>query len=89
MREMASDDLPERWQRIWETMNVGGGGTTGNTGPSLQEWLEEVYFEDQENPDLTGEDITRLGQIIGKLLRFEPATRAPARQVLDDPWFNE
>lgn len=39
--------------------------------------------------DLTREDIARLGQIIGKLLQFEPSARASARQVLDDPWFNE
>ncbi|OJD24178.1 CMGC/SRPK protein kinase [Blastomyces percursus] len=89
MREVASDDLPERWQGLWHTMNAGDGITTGNTGLNLQEWLEEVYFEGQENPDLTREDIVRLGQIIGKLLQFEPSARASARQVLDDSWFNE
>ncbi|EFQ98010.1 CMGC protein kinase [Nannizzia gypsea CBS 118893] len=65
------------------------GRATENTGPSLQEWLEEVYFEGQECPDLTRGDIVRLGQIIGKLLQFEPSARASVRQVLDDPWFNE
>ncbi|OJD15291.1 CMGC protein kinase [Emergomyces pasteurianus Ep9510] len=89
MREMASDDLPKRWQGIWDTMNAGDGRATENTGPSLQEWLEEVYFEGLESPDLTREDIVRLGQIIGRLLQFEPSARASARQVLDDPWFNE
>ncbi|EDN07449.1 conserved hypothetical protein [Histoplasma mississippiense (nom. inval.)] len=57
MREMASDDLPERWQGIWDTMNAGDGRATENTGPSLQKWLEEVYFEGLESPDLTREDI--------------------------------
>ncbi|EGC43880.1 protein kinase [Histoplasma capsulatum var. duboisii H88] len=89
MREMASDDIPERWQGIWDTMNTGDGRATENTGSNLQEWLEEVYFEGLKSPDLTREDIVRLGQIIGKLLKFEPSARASARQVLDDPWFNK
>ncbi|KAG5301304.1 protein kinase [Histoplasma ohiense] len=37
MREMASDDIPERWQGIWDTMNTGDGRATENTGPNLQE----------------------------------------------------
>lgn len=86
---MASDDIPERWQGIWDTMNTGDGRATENTGSNLQEWLEEVYFEGLKSPDLTREDIVRLGQIIGKLLKFEPSARASARQVLDDPWFNK
>ncbi|PGH28484.1 CMGC/SRPK protein kinase [[Emmonsia] crescens] len=89
MQQMTSDDLPERWQGIWDTMNAGDIRITENTGPNLHEWLEEVYFEDLKSPDLTREDIVRLGQIIGKLLQFEPSARASARQVLDDPWFKE
>jgi len=86
---MASDDLPERWQKMWDTMNVGEDTITESAGSPLQEWLEEVYFDGRRSPDLTREDIARLGHIIGLLLRFEPSTRASARQVLDDPWFNE
>lgn len=62
---------------------------TENTGLNLQEWLEEVYFDDQPSPDLTREDIVRLGHVVGRLLHFEPSARASARQVLNDPWFNE
>lgn len=85
---MASDILPERWEEIWETINAGA-GKTERSGPKLQEWLEEVYFDGSRRQDLTREDIVRLGQIIGKLLKFEPSARASAREVLDDPWFNE
>ncbi|PGH01512.1 hypothetical protein GX51_05199 [Blastomyces parvus] len=89
LREMATDDLPERWQEKWNTMNAGDGMTTESCGSNLQEWLEEVYFDGRPSPDLIREDIGRLGQIIGRLLHFEPSARASARQVLNDSWFNE
>ncbi|KAJ5309333.1 uncharacterized protein N7443_001794 [Penicillium atrosanguineum] len=89
MHEMASDDLPKRWQKIWDTMDKGDDVTAESPGPNLQEWLEEVYFDGRQSPDLTREDIERLGKLIGRLLCFEPLARASARQVLDDPWFNE
>jgi len=60
-----------------------------DTGLNLQKWLEEVYFGGPHNPDLTKDDILRLGLNIGKLLYFEPSARASAREILDDPWFQE
>jgi hypothetical protein len=86
---MVTDDLPERWKEKWDTMNAGNGIAIESTGPNLQNWLEEVYFDSRLIPDLTREDIVRLGHIIGRLLHFEPSARASARQVLNDPWFNE
>ena len=65
------------------------GIATEDPEPNLQEWLEEVYFDSPQNPDLTREDIAKLGQIIGRLLCFEPSARASARQVLEDPWLNK
>ena len=59
-----------------------------STAPNLQEWLEELYFDSPHSPDLTKEDIARLGQIIRSLLLFEPSARASAKQVLEDPWFD-
>ncbi|CAG8068674.1 unnamed protein product [Penicillium nalgiovense] len=89
VREMATDELPERWQHEWNTRNTGDVMPTESTGPNLQEWLEEVYFDSPLSPDLTREDIVRLGRIVGRLLHFEPSARASAKQVLDDPWFSE
>lgn len=89
MRELASDDLPGRWQAMWDTMNSKEVIPTGDVGLNLQEWLEEVYFDGRQKADLTKEDIGRLGRIIGRLLHFEPSARASARQILEDPWFNE
>ncbi|CAG8018054.1 unnamed protein product [Penicillium olsonii] len=87
MRDMASDDLPRRWHEIWNGMD--GDEDIVEPGPNLQEWLEEVYFGDTKEHDLTAEDIARLGQIIARLLRFEPNARVSAREVLDDAWFHE
>jgi hypothetical protein len=87
MQEMASDDMPERWQGMLGRMNVGSGDES--TGLDVQKWLEEVYLGGPHNPNLTRDDIVRLGQIIGKLLHFEPSARASARRVLGDAWFNE
>jgi serine/threonine-protein kinase SRPK3 len=70
-------------------MNKGDEVTAESPGPNLQDWLEEVYFEGRQNPDLTREDIVRLGSIIKRLLCFEPWARASARQILEDPWFND
>lgn len=89
MRGVASDDLPERWQATWEKMYAEDDIAREGTGHNLQEWLEEVYFGGPQRPDLTREDIERLGQIVGRLLHFEPSARASARQILESPWFNE
>lgn len=85
MCELASDDLPQRWRGTLDTMNEGS--SDEDTGLNLQKWLEELYFGGPPNPDLTRDDISKLGLIIGKLLCFEPSARASARQILDDPWF--
>ncbi|EKV16882.1 Protein kinase [Penicillium digitatum PHI26] len=89
MQEMASDDLPNRWHEIWDKMNGDNDELTDNPAPTLQEWLEELYFGSPQSLDLTREDIVSLGRIIGKLLRFELSARASAKQALDDPWFDE
>ena len=66
-----------------------GGVVAESSGPGLQEWLEKMYFDGERKEDLTNQDITKLGQIIRKLLHFEPSARASAREILDDPWFRD
>ncbi|CAG7926198.1 unnamed protein product [Penicillium olsonii] len=87
MRDMASDDFPRRWHEIWNGMD--GDEDIVEPGPNLQERLEEVYFGGTQEPDLTEEDIARLGQVITRLLRFESNARVSAREVLGDAWFHE
>jgi hypothetical protein len=88
----------KRWQAtsyllngiiVWDTTKEKDSGTPEPPGYGLQEWLEGVYFDGAQKQNVTPEDITRLEQAIGKLLYFEPCARAPAREVSDDPWFNE
>lgn len=89
MIEMASDDLPERWSEIWDTMEKDDAVISESPGLNLQEWLEELYFDERRTPDLTRDDIGSLGKLIARLLCFQPSARASAKQILDDPWFNE
>ena len=88
MLETASDELPERWQQKWRTMN--SAWTGDETENSLQEWLEETYFDGMmRREDLTREDIVKVGALVRRLLRFEPSTRASAQEILEDPWFRD
>lgn len=85
MIEFAADDLPNRWQEKWQAM--GKSPSSQDSACTLQEWLEEVYFDEDKRSEFTKRDIAKLGELIGQLLVFEPISRAAARQILDDPWF--
>ncbi|PYI03357.1 kinase-like protein [Aspergillus sclerotiicarbonarius CBS 121057] len=87
MQQITNEALPERWQDIREKLP--GGAIMESSGPGLQEWLEQVYFDGEQNADLTKEDIVKLGQIIQRLLRFEPSARASVKELLNDPWFRD
>jgi hypothetical protein len=86
IQEMVSDTIPERWRDSTDIFD--GEFTAEPSRSTLQEWLEEMYFDGERKEDLTKEDIVKLGQIIGKLLRFEPS-RASVRDILNDPWFGQ
>ncbi|CAO2651848.1 Nn.00g001310.m01.CDS01 [Neocucurbitaria sp. VM-36] len=87
MLETASDEFAKRWQKKWQTME--STWTGDKTGISLQEWLEETYFDGVRKEDLTREDIVKVGALVRRLLRFEPSTRASAEEILQDPWFSD
>lgn len=84
IQEMISDTLPERWQNEWNAMK---GRASCETGVTLQAWLEETYFDEDKKQDFTTQDIKMLGGIVARTLRFEPSTRASARDILNDPCF--
>jgi serine/threonine-protein kinase SRPK3 len=84
MFETASDRLPERWQQKWQAMD--SARAENETENNLQEWLEETYFDGVRREDLTRGEIVKVGALLGRLLLFEPSTRASAQEILQDPW---
>ncbi|KAL2793418.1 hypothetical protein BJX66DRAFT_306132 [Aspergillus keveii] len=85
MREMATNNPPERWQEMADTIYKIDEAAEESPGPNLQEWLHDVYFGKPLSPELSREIIEKLGQIIARLLCFEPSARASAREVLQVP----
>jgi len=85
MLEMANDELPERWRQTWRAMDSASPGE--KSGYTLQEWLEEMYFDGERNDDLTQEDILKVGKLVRSKLQFEPFKRALAKEMLKDSWF--
>lgn len=87
MLEMIDDELPRRWQEAWRVMDLASSAEL--SGYTLQAWLEESFFAYKECVDLSREDVGRLGKVINIMLRFDPASRAPAEEFLQDPWFDD
>ncbi|KAH9891394.1 protein kinase-like domain-containing protein [Xylariomycetidae sp. FL2044] len=85
MIETASDELPSRWQAKWRTMQKDAPET--DEVWSLQEWLEEVYFNNDKQVEFTREEIVRIGAAIARMLKFEPSLRATASEILAQDWF--
>lgn len=85
MLETAKDDLPDRWEKAWHAMK----DTLPDNASTctLQEWLEEMYFDGERREDMSREDIVRVGVLIESMLRMEPSARASARAVVQDAWF--
>ncbi|QDS72140.1 hypothetical protein FKW77_004169 [Venturia effusa] len=87
MLETVDDELPDRWQQTWRTMDSASPGE--ESGSTLQEWLEEMYFDGERNSDLTRGDISHVGRLVRRMLRLEPSKRASAEEILRDSWFCE
>lgn len=87
MLDTTGEELPERWRSAWRAME--SVKARGASGQSLEVWLEEVYYDGEREVDLTREDVIKVGQLVRRMLRLEPSARASARQVLQDPWFNQ
>ncbi|KAF4463879.1 CMGC SRPK kinase [Fusarium albosuccineum] len=86
MMGFATDGLPSRWQTKWETMQKCL--SEEDDSYTLQEWLEEVYFDDLKHTEFTKEDIASVARLIDRMLKFEPSLRATASDTLADVWFN-
>ncbi|KAG6146683.1 hypothetical protein E4U28_000117 [Claviceps purpurea] len=80
-----SEELPSRWQAKWRAMQREK--ARGDGGPTLQKWLEQVYFHDENDAEFTMEEIACVSKAIAGLLRLEPSLRATARESLAQDWF--
>lgn len=78
--------LPLRWHKKWKIMekDVPIGKDQFFT---LQEWLNEVYFDQDRYSEFTTKDIEQVSELISRLLKFEPSQRATATDILDSSWF--
>lgn len=83
MLDFCSDQLPSRWRKKWQAMKK----DSVNDDPcTLQQWLEEVYFDNEYPCEFTRNDIAHISRIVGQLLRFEPSNRARTDEFLIDSW---
>ena len=87
MVKTASDELPDRWQQAWDNMTNASLGEISRC--TLQEWLDEMYFDGERNGELSREAILKVGELVRRMLLFEPSKRASARELLQDSWFSE
>ncbi|KAF2845256.1 kinase-like protein [Plenodomus tracheiphilus IPT5] len=85
MLETVDDGLPNRWNREWHAMK--GTLSDNSSNCSLQDWLEEMYFDGERREDMSQEDIVQVGVLIGSMLRMEPSVRASAKAVVQVAWF--
>lgn len=74
--------LPDRWRSRYTP--PAEEADADDEKLSLGEWLEELYFEDGKTPELTRPELQIWAGFIGRMLRFEPADRASATELLRD-----
>lgn len=83
--DLGTDGVLDRWQKKWLEMEK----DRSREDPPflLQQWLEEIYFDPDRNADFTKQDITRVGDLVASMLKFEPSAKAQAKEILAGPWF--
>lgn len=86
MKEFCEDEMPDLWLKKWQEMN--GTKSSDDQPRTLQEWLEEVYFDADRDAEFTKQDIIRVGHLVSRMLKFKPSSRAQAKEILADPWFS-
>ncbi|KAF7547639.1 hypothetical protein G7Z17_g7576 [Cylindrodendrum hubeiense] len=64
MMGFATDGLPSRWRDKWQAMQKDL--PDEDHSYTLQEWLAEVYFNDDKHAEFTREDIISVGKLIEK-----------------------
>ncbi len=90
------DELFEHWKTssLYFTperklFNCQIGGVAEGDEPLMLEQTSMEEFFDQAGPDLDGEEARKVKALIRRILRYDPAQRPSAAEILDDPWFRE
>lgn len=92
MMRCCSDELPLRWQRKFHAVGLSELKPIKydpDKPKALPLWLVKDYVNLREVPVFTRHDIVRVGELITRMLKFEPASRATAEETLSDGWFGE
>lgn len=96
MEELATDGLPKGWIGAANLLKEDSEGSDQVRGEreqavgtlALQHWLEEIYFEEGKKNELSLEDIRKVGELVSKMLWFEPSSRVTASTLLENTWLS-
>ncbi|KAI1173936.1 kinase-like domain-containing protein [Nemania sp. FL0916] len=93
MMEFCDDELPDRWRE--KLFALGTRSTVSISEEdeqdepcTLLEWLEEIYFDENKKLlEFTRQDIAKVCELVTRMLKFEPSSRASAKEIMNDLWF--
>lgn len=85
--EFCGDQLPGRWREKLDAVGVGRTVSISDTPCTLLDWLEDIYFDDNKVSEFTRQDIARVCELVTRMLKFEPSSRASATEIISDPRF--
>jgi serine/threonine-protein kinase SRPK3 len=86
MLSLCNEPLPTRWESKWLSMKKELPDETDRPASTLQEWLTKAYLHNDKRPELTDQELVKIGDLVGRMLRLEPSSRATARAIASDPW---
>ncbi|PSN59103.1 kinase-like protein [Corynespora cassiicola Philippines] len=75
--------LPDRWAARWQARNSGE-----DEKYSLEEWLMELYFDEEKEAEFTQEQLQLWAKALRLLMRFEPTERVSAADILHERCLN-
>ncbi|KAK8229406.1 kinase-like domain-containing protein [Phyllosticta capitalensis] len=80
--------MPTRWQPKWRELE--SAEAPHELGEhTLQTWLKKLYVGNLGVRDLSRKDLRKVGELVRRMLRLEPAERATAAEILDHAWFRD
>ncbi|KAF2157318.1 kinase-like protein [Myriangium duriaei CBS 260.36] len=89
MVHLVRDDFPARWKAQRAALDQPDSSLSSASASSLQQWLALLYFDREQTPDFSRDEIAQAGDLVARLMRFEPEKRASAEEILRDPWFKD